>query len=249
MAKKQCLQCNKEYEAKRVTSKYCSAQCRKLAFQATAKNSVPAVNGVSVPPYEIVPDQKVYGRPAVKYGTLYEAWDLRPEPDSPDDMPVVLNRGKYERPDGSMYSIDTTGKVFEWVEWVDGVCGVVKAEAIENFGQPDCQCKHCQQNRNQGSRHIINHGPYKKEAELKGRELNRVALPGDPDFVCSAAEQVALVVAMAEADRAEADLPAKASAKAEQYGRSTAVEFAEQLAEARGRPSHINTQGQTQTST
>ena len=54
--------------------------------------------------------------------------------------------------------------------------------AIENYGQPNCQCKHCQQNRAQGSRHIINHGPYKKEAELKGRELNRVALPGDPDF-------------------------------------------------------------------
>lgn len=110
-------------------------------------------------------------------------------------------------------------------EYPDGKVELISVEdvykpPIENFGQPGCQCKHCQQNRNQGSRHIINHGPYKKEAELKGRELNRVALPGDPDFT-----------------------------PAEQYGRSTAVVFAEQLAEARGRPSHINTQGQTQTST
>ena len=53
---------------------------------------------------------------------------------------------------------------------------------IENFGQPDCQCKHCQQNRAQGSRHVINHGPYKTEQQLEDRELNRVALPGDADY-------------------------------------------------------------------
>lgn len=28
-----CKECNVEYEAKRSTSKYCSAKCRKLAFQ------------------------------------------------------------------------------------------------------------------------------------------------------------------------------------------------------------------------
>lgn len=28
-----CKQCNKEYESKRSTSRYCSGQCRKLAFQ------------------------------------------------------------------------------------------------------------------------------------------------------------------------------------------------------------------------
>ena len=36
-----CKQCNKEYEGKRSTSKYCSAKCRKLAFQTDAKVSVP----------------------------------------------------------------------------------------------------------------------------------------------------------------------------------------------------------------
>mgnify|MGYP001131798064 CR=1 FL=1 len=34
-----CKQCNQEYEAQRSTSKYCSAKCRKLAFQ---KVSVPS---------------------------------------------------------------------------------------------------------------------------------------------------------------------------------------------------------------
>ena len=33
MTKLLCKQCNKEYEAKRSTSRYCSAKCRKLAFQ------------------------------------------------------------------------------------------------------------------------------------------------------------------------------------------------------------------------
>ncbi len=35
-----CISCNKEYKAKRNTSKYCSARCRKLAFQGV---------GISVP--------------------------------------------------------------------------------------------------------------------------------------------------------------------------------------------------------
>lgn len=100
-----CKQCNKEYEAKRRTSKYCSAQCRKLAFQSDAKVSV-------------LPERQATEAQGV----------------------------------------------------------------IPNFGQPDCQCKHCQQNRAQGSRHIINHGSYKKEHQLEDRELNRIALPGDADF-------------------------------------------------------------------
>lgn len=41
-----CLFCGKEYEARRKTSKYCGGKCRKLAFQQSAKVSVP---GVSVP--------------------------------------------------------------------------------------------------------------------------------------------------------------------------------------------------------
>ncbi len=45
----ECVECGKEYEAKRATSKYCSPKCRKLAFQADAKVSVPDEKQVSVP--------------------------------------------------------------------------------------------------------------------------------------------------------------------------------------------------------
>ncbi len=43
-----CEQCKKEYEAKRSTSRYCGAKCRKLAFRKNGKVSVPEV---SVPAY------------------------------------------------------------------------------------------------------------------------------------------------------------------------------------------------------
>ena len=52
----------------------------------------------------------------------------------------------------------------------------------EGFGQADCQCQHCRNNRAGGSKHIINHGKYKTAAELGANELNRVSLPGDVDY-------------------------------------------------------------------
>ena len=55
--------------------------------------------------------------------------------------------------------------------------------SIPNFGQPDCECMHCRQNRRQGNHHIINHGPYKPASALSQKELNRVSLPGDVDYV------------------------------------------------------------------
>ena len=40
-----CEQCGQQYEAKRSTSKYCGASCRKLAFQVSVpKLSVPEVS-------------------------------------------------------------------------------------------------------------------------------------------------------------------------------------------------------------
>ena len=54
---------------------------------------------------------------------------------------------------------------------------------ILNFGQPDCECHHCRNNRKTGSKKILNHGPYKTASELAENELNRVALPSDPDYV------------------------------------------------------------------
>ena len=51
-----------------------------------------------------------------------------------------------------------------------------------NFGKLDCDCMHCQQNRHQGSKHVINHGTYKPANKLARNELNRVSLSGDVDY-------------------------------------------------------------------
>lgn len=54
-----------------------------------------------------------------------------------------------------------------------------------NFGQPDCQCFHCKQNRASdvtNGRLIINHGDYKSFEKLAKNEVNRVSLPGDVDY-------------------------------------------------------------------
>ncbi len=40
----------------------------------------------------------------------------------------------------------------------------------DNYGQPDCECKHCQTNR---VKHTINHGAYKPATQLAEHELNR----------------------------------------------------------------------------
>lgn len=56
------------------------------------------------------------------------------------------------------------------------------APAIPNYGQPDCQCMHCQQNRANGSRTTISHGAHKTVVQLAKNEVNRVPLPGDADY-------------------------------------------------------------------
>lgn len=48
-----------------------------------------------------------------------------------------------------------------------------------NYGQPDCQCMHCQQNK---GKLIINHDKPKKYEDMRANEVNRVALPGDIDY-------------------------------------------------------------------
>jgi hypothetical protein len=54
-----------------------------------------------------------------------------------------------------------------------------------NFGQADCACRHCRANRANGSKLEINHGPYKGCKDLIKGEVNRVALPGDVDYIQS----------------------------------------------------------------
>ena len=51
-----------------------------------------------------------------------------------------------------------------------------------NFGQPNCECMHCQSKRVNKSKNIINHGPVKTAAQLGPNEINRVSLPGDVDY-------------------------------------------------------------------
>jgi hypothetical protein len=57
-----------------------------------------------------------------------------------------------------------------------------RKELPANFGQPDCQCRHCKNNRSSGSHKVINHGPYKPAGQLSKNEVNRVSWPGDVDY-------------------------------------------------------------------
>ena len=59
----QCIQCNKDFESKRSTARYCSPGCRKLAFQS-GEVSVPENGKVSVPEVSVPhPDRdNIYSR-------------------------------------------------------------------------------------------------------------------------------------------------------------------------------------------
>jgi len=168
-----CLCCGKDFIAKRSTAKYCGSKCRKIAFQSDAKNTVLDVT-VPVMSYELVEGETVYGRPAVKYA-LKEAWATRPKPDSPNDIPVKDNRGRYITPDGVAYQIDATGRRID-SSWKNGGLPA-------NFGLENCECLHCRANKSSGNKHIINHGIWKPASKLAANELNRHSLPGDVDYV------------------------------------------------------------------
>ena len=55
-------------------------------------------------------------------------------------------------------------------------------ELPANFGQPDCECMHCKQNRKAVKPLLINHEQYKHADQLLAKEVNRVSLPGDVDY-------------------------------------------------------------------
>ena len=62
---KNCLQCNKEYTPKRADSKYCSPNCRKLAFRSK-EISVPkrlSVPKLSVPKISVSYNPDIHERP------------------------------------------------------------------------------------------------------------------------------------------------------------------------------------------
>lgn len=59
----------------------------------------------------------------------------------------------------------------------------LKSEVPANYGQPDCECRHCQQTKVRRERGLVlNHGKYKMMNELDADEINRVSLPGDVDY-------------------------------------------------------------------
>lgn len=72
----------------------------------------------------------------------------------------------------------------------EGVTQVIKSDIIApipnglpaNFGQADCECRHCRANRANGSKLKINHDSNKTINKLGKNEVNRVALPGDVDY-------------------------------------------------------------------
>jgi hypothetical protein len=84
-----CLYCNKEFKSKRATAKYCSPNCRKLAFLSVPEVSVPTL---SVPEKEAVsvPNERVSVPKPLSVPTaedLYDAISSYPEDtwkDSPE---------------------------------------------------------------------------------------------------------------------------------------------------------------------
>lgn len=142
-----CLNCGKEFEAKRKTARYCSSKCRKLAFQRkpeqNAKVTLKNANIVSVPDRDGSVTRVTHNVTETKSVTITPEGEV-----DNDNLPA-------------------------------------------NYGQEDCECKHCQQHRNMGGKLIINHGAYK--TELKHNEFNRVSLPGDVDYDGACPVAVALV--------------------------------------------------------
>jgi hypothetical protein len=90
-----CKQCGQEFEAKRVTAQYCSAKCRKLAFQADAKISVPIV---SVP----VISDTVTDKPKVKkFGKDIKCFEDLP----PDVQRDILAMSRVGNDNPAVYNI------------------------------------------------------------------------------------------------------------------------------------------------
>ena len=52
----------------------------------------------------------------------------------------------------------------------------------DNYGQPDCECRHCANAAKSKSGNVLNHGAYKPAGQLGYKEINRVSLPGDADY-------------------------------------------------------------------
>lgn len=104
--------CNNETKGK---SKYCSDTCKTVynrnKSQAATVTNATVTPAVTDRAYAYVDGGKVSNRQAVSFNN--DSFETRPEPESIDDQPNTTNRHRYTRQDGSEYTFDACGKVFE----------------------------------------------------------------------------------------------------------------------------------------
>ena len=140
-----CIQCLKEFKAKRITAKFCSDKC-KLAYhrkEVSVSNSVKPVivsDDISVSKdsvsYSILKDKKVYKRQAVNYKD--DKYSSRPQPDNITDKPDKQNRCIYQRTDKTSYVIDATGISIDYQEdKLKDLTAQDLYDAIETYNQDE----------------------------------------------------------------------------------------------------------------
>ncbi len=95
---------------------YCSGACRVKQSRSVTESpasvtsspaSVTLATVTGPPSFELLIDETVYGRRAVRYPG--DTFDTRPEPLDHDDIPDPRNRCMYQRQDGTRYLLDATG--------------------------------------------------------------------------------------------------------------------------------------------
>lgn len=108
-----CKQCDNETAGR---SLYCSESCKTVYNRNKRKpeqagTAPEPVTGTHPPSFELLIDETVYGRRAVRYSN--DKFDTRPEPQDHDDIPDPRNRCIYQRQDGTRYLLDATGNQHE----------------------------------------------------------------------------------------------------------------------------------------
>lgn len=158
--------CNKEARDK---SPFCSGTCKKRFSRSSGTNV--AVDASGTAKQYTANEDMVYGRQSVSY--LQDGYETRPEPLNLDDIPHKGGRGKYTRQDGTVYQFDSSGKAFEVVE------GNTQPVTLEHYqANPDQYAQRTNPlNLNWGKRMTLN------ELNQAGFKGNRVAIPGDHDYV------------------------------------------------------------------
>ena len=165
-----CKQCGNEVISK---GQYCSDSCRTI-YNRNKRKAGTTTNATGTPAVTLPDKPPVYGRPAVKcskYGT-------RPQPISPDDQPHKGGRGKYTRQDGTVYQFDSSGNVSDVVN--GKTISSAPAASYDDYLAADGRKYVARTNPD-----LLNWGDRMDFNELNqaGLKANRVAIPGDWDYV------------------------------------------------------------------